>query len=232
MICHFSAYQHRCSFSMAAAPYVNALARAFPQLSVVAIDVDEYQRYRWSLRVFYVPRLKIFLGDNVYREFNGTETDLDEMVDFVWLNLRMFCLHFSLHRLFVGILPQGPVGLRRSDFLGPIPNQLVIRPTDARFLPMVWTVFLLSMVYFVASCLDWRRVRQHLLAALKSLNYLLDRRRGHLPRPQYHESRRHAAAYAALPLPLSSHRSLSSVSASTSTDPHPFADQASDSRLF
>ncbi|KAM7536830.1 hypothetical protein Aperf_G00000086847 [Anoplocephala perfoliata] len=204
-------YARWCPFSMAAAPYVNALARAFPQLPLVAIDVDEYLRYRWSLRVFYVPKLKIFVGDNVYREFNGTDTDLDEMVDFVWLNLR--------------ILPQGPVGLRRSDFLGPVPNQLVIRPTDAKFLPLVWTVFLLSMVYFLASCFDWRRVRQHLTAAFKSVIYLLDRRRGHLFRQHYRESRRHAAAYAALPSPSpSTHRFPSSVVASTSTDPHPHAD--------
>lgn len=80
---------------MAAAPYINALARAFPQLPVIAIDVDEYLRYRWSLRVFYVPKLKIFVGDNVYREFNGTDTELDEIVDFVWRHLRMFILWFN-----------------------------------------------------------------------------------------------------------------------------------------
>lgn len=77
-----------CPFSMRAAPYINAIARAFPQLPVIAIDVDEYLQFRWSLRVFYIPKIKIFVGDHVYKEFNGTETDLDELADFVWQNLR------------------------------------------------------------------------------------------------------------------------------------------------
>ncbi|VUZ42482.1 unnamed protein product, partial [Hymenolepis diminuta] len=192
---------------MAAAPYINALARAFPQLPVIAIDVDEYLRYRWSLRVFYVPKLKIFVGDNVYREFNGTDTELDEIVDFVWRHLR--------------IMPQGPVELRRSDFLGPIPNQILIRQTDVRFLPFVWTIFLLSVLYFVTSCLDLRRVRQHLSSLLKCPGHLLDRR-------DYRSERRNAAAYAALPSlpppPSSASQTQSSVSTSTSTEPHPTAD--------
>nr|CDS31701.1 thioredoxin domain containing protein 15 [Hymenolepis microstoma] len=201
-------YARWCPFSMALAPSINALARAFPQLPVIAIDVDEYLRYRWSLRVFYVPKLKIFVGDNVYREFNGTDTGLNEMVDFVWRHLR--------------IMPQGPVELRRSDFLGPIPNQLLIRKTDERFLSLVWTIFFLSILYFVTSCLDWRKMRQHLSAVLKSLGHLLDHQ-------DYRSERRNAAAYAVLPSlppppPISIPRTQSSVSASTSTEFHPHAD--------
>ena len=72
---------------MRAAPYINAIARLFPQLSVVAVDVDEYLRFRWSLRVFYVPIITILVGDSV-NEFNGTDSNLDELVEFVWQNLR------------------------------------------------------------------------------------------------------------------------------------------------
>lgn len=118
-------------------------------------------------------------------------------------------------------MPQGPVELRRSDFLGPIPNQILIRQTDARFLPFVWTIFLLSVLYFVASCLDLRRVRQHLSSLLKCPGHLPDRR-------DYRSERRNAAAYAALPSlppPLSStSQTQSSVSTSTSTESHPTAD--------
>lgn len=81
-------YAQWCPFSMRASPYINAIARAFPQLPVIAIDVDEYLRYRWSLRVFYVPKIKVFVGEHVYKEFNGTDNDLDELVDFVWQSLR------------------------------------------------------------------------------------------------------------------------------------------------
>ncbi|CUT98887.1 thioredoxin domain containing protein 15 [Echinococcus multilocularis] len=166
-----------CPFSMRAAPYINALARAFPQLPVIAIDVDEYLQFRWSLRVFYVPKIKIFVGDHVYKEFNGTETDLDELADFVWQNLRQ--------------IPQGPLELRREDFFGPIPTQLVSRPSDYR-LQVVWVIFLVSSAYFFGYFVDCRGIRRHITAALKLMSHLLDHRR---------RRRRNVAAHAALPPP-------------------------------
>ena len=96
-------YAQWCPFSMRAAPYINAIARLFPQLSVVAVDVDEYLRFRWSRRVFYVPIITILVGDRV-NEFNGTDSNLDELVEFVWQNLRklliiqFWCLPMSVWR--------------------------------------------------------------------------------------------------------------------------------------
>ncbi|VDK32002.1 unnamed protein product [Taenia asiatica] len=166
-----------CPFSMRAAPYINAIARAFPQLPVIAIDVDEYLQFRWSLRVFYVPKIKIFVGDHAYKEFNGTETDLNELADFVWQNLRQ--------------IPQGPLELRKEDFYGPIPTQLLSRFSDYR-LQIVWVIFLVSSAYFVGYFVDCRELRRHVTAALKLMNHLLDHRR---------RRRRNVAAHAALPPP-------------------------------
>lgn len=85
-------YTQSCPYSMRASPYVSALARAFPQIPVIAIESGEYLQYRWNLRVFYTPKIKLFIGNHVYREFNGTDTSLDELTEFVWRNIRKLCL--------------------------------------------------------------------------------------------------------------------------------------------
>ncbi|BHF74956.1 cell redox homeostasis [Sparganum proliferum] len=144
-------YASWCPFSVAAAPYVNALARAFPQLPLIAIDVDEYVKYKWSLRVFYIPKLKIFIAGHVYREFNGSDTDLDEMIDFVWNSVRL--------------LPMGPVHLEGRDFLGPIPSQL--HPRNDIRLPLAWLVFLACVTYLVGCFVDYRRLCTNLIALVK-----------------------------------------------------------------
>ncbi|VDL85944.1 unnamed protein product [Schistocephalus solidus] len=144
-------YASWCPFSVAAAPYVNALARAFPQLPLVAIDVDEYVKYKWSLRVFYIPKLKIFIAGHVYREFNGSDTDLDEMIDFVWNSIRL--------------LPMGPVRLEGRDFLGPIPSEL--HPCNDIRLPLAWLVFLACVIYLVGCFVDYRRLCANLIALVK-----------------------------------------------------------------
>ncbi|VDD82576.1 unnamed protein product [Mesocestoides corti] len=172
-----------CPFSMRAAPYINALARAFPQLPIVAIESNEYLQYRWSLRVFYIPKIKIFIGGHVYREFNGTDYDLDELADFLWLSLRL--------------LPIGPLELRREDFVGPIPTQLMIRENDLR-LPAAWVIFLVCFAYLTTYFVNYKRIWCHAVTAVKSVHHSLNNRRLN----RLH--RRHVAAHAALPLPASS----------------------------
>ncbi|VDM31320.1 unnamed protein product [Hydatigera taeniaeformis] len=166
-----------CPFSMRAAPYINAIARAFPQLPVIAIDVDEYLEFRWSLRVFYIPKIKIFVGDHVYKEFNGTETDLDQLADFIWQNLRQ--------------IPQNPLELRREDFFGPVPTQLLTRPSDYR-LQVVWLIFLVSSAYFLGCFIDFHKMRRHITGALKLMLHFVDHRR---------RRKRNVSAHAALPPP-------------------------------
>ncbi|CAH8585934.1 unnamed protein product [Schistosoma turkestanicum] len=77
-----------CRFSKASLPYINALARAYPQLPVYGIQVEDYQK--WSLRTLFVPKLKIIVNGKIFNEYSGSDTDLFGMVDFIWSNMRKF----------------------------------------------------------------------------------------------------------------------------------------------
>ncbi|KAH8865024.1 hypothetical protein EWB00_004448 [Schistosoma japonicum] len=76
-----------CRFSEASLPYINALARAYPQLPVYGIKVEDYVAHKWSLRMLFVPKLKIIVNGKVFIEYSGSDIDLGEMVDFIWSNM-------------------------------------------------------------------------------------------------------------------------------------------------
>lgn len=75
-----------CPFSIKALPKMRALARAYPQLRFVAVTAQQYVEHRWSLRMFFVPKLKLVVDSQIVREYTGSDTDLDSLIDFVWLN--------------------------------------------------------------------------------------------------------------------------------------------------
>ncbi|VDQ03886.1 unnamed protein product [Trichobilharzia regenti] len=83
-----------CPFSKASVPYVNALARAYPQLPIYGVLVEDYLYYKWSLRMLFVPKLKIIVNGKVFSEYSGSDVDLEQMVEFIWSNMRKF-LFFS-----------------------------------------------------------------------------------------------------------------------------------------
>ncbi|KAF5394837.1 hypothetical protein PHET_09987 [Paragonimus heterotremus] len=95
-------YSTKCPFSIATFPYVKALARSYPQLRVHAVHVDDYLVHRWSLRMLFVPKLELIVDHRIFREYSGSDTSLDGMIDFVWLNIRQ--------------MPKGPVGLQPEDY--------------------------------------------------------------------------------------------------------------------
>ncbi|CAH8868529.1 unnamed protein product [Trichobilharzia szidati] len=78
-----------CPFSKASVPYVNALARAYPQLPIYGVSVEDYLHYKWSLRMLFVPKLKIIVNGKVFSEYSGSDVDLEQMVEFIWSNMRL-----------------------------------------------------------------------------------------------------------------------------------------------
>ncbi|CAH8664889.1 unnamed protein product [Schistosoma rodhaini] len=91
-----------CRFSKASLPYINALARAYPQLPVYGIQVDDYLIHKWSLRMLFVPKLKIIVNGKIFNEYSGSDVDLDGMADFIWSNMRL--------------LPRVPLRVLPSDY--------------------------------------------------------------------------------------------------------------------
>ncbi|CAL8075338.1 unnamed protein product [Calicophoron daubneyi] len=123
-------YSTTCRFSVAAFPYIRALARAYPQLKMVGVKVEDYIRHRWSLRMLFVPKLKIIVDSRILREYAGSDSNLDEMIDFVWL---------ITHQL-----PKGPVGIRSTDFLDNPPEP---PPRTDICLIASWIMTILGCVY-------------------------------------------------------------------------------------
>ncbi|CAH8536601.1 unnamed protein product [Dicrocoelium dendriticum] len=125
-------YSMKCPFSIAAFPYVKALARAYPQLFVYAVQVEDYVMHRWSLRMLFVPKLKLIVDGRIFREYSGSDTNLDQMIDFVWLTIRQ--------------PPKGPIGIVPDDYKGsPGPLQ----SSANLFLIFSWVVTILSLLYLV-----------------------------------------------------------------------------------
>ncbi|KAF6772844.1 hypothetical protein AHF37_07426 [Paragonimus kellicotti] len=94
-------YSTKCPFSIATFPYVKALARGYPQLRVHAVHVDDYLVHRWSLRMLFVPKLELIVDHRIFREYSGSDTSLDGMIDFVWLNIRKSASMFSAMLFFL-----------------------------------------------------------------------------------------------------------------------------------
>ncbi|THD20004.1 hypothetical protein D915_009064 [Fasciola hepatica] len=123
-------YSLDCRFSYAAFPYIRALARAYPQFRFYAVRIEDYMAHRWSLRMLFVPKLKLIVDGRVLREYSGSDTHLDELVDFVWTNTRQ--------------LPKGPVTLLPEDLAEYPPEPL---PKTDWCLIASWMTVFLSMLY-------------------------------------------------------------------------------------
>lgn len=135
-------YSTRCRFSLAAFPHINALARAYPQLKVVGVEVEHYMQHKWSLRMLFVPKLKIIVDDRIFNEFTGPDMVLDELIDFIWLNLRL--------------LPIGLVGLKANDYLL-VPQSTI--SNSYLWLAISWLITIMGLAYLctflLSSKLSW-----------------------------------------------------------------------------
>lgn len=83
-------YSTKCKFSKASLPYLHALARAFPQLRIVGVQVQDYLVYKWSLRMFYSPKTKLLVDGKIFQEYTDSDINLNSMVEFVWKHFRKY----------------------------------------------------------------------------------------------------------------------------------------------
>ncbi|CAH8648453.1 unnamed protein product [Heterobilharzia americana] len=58
-------------------------------LPVYGVQVEDYLAYKWSLRMLFVPKLKIIVNGKIFNEYSGSDVDLEAIVDFIWLNMRL-----------------------------------------------------------------------------------------------------------------------------------------------
>lgn len=120
-----------CPFSAHAAPHFNALARAFPNVRLVALDALRFHGINSQYGVVGVPTLKMFHNGRPVGKFNGTE-----------YNLQAFC------RFVQAITGQQPglMLVTSKDFQGPV-SSVVVREVDY-FLVLSWSFILMCCVYY------------------------------------------------------------------------------------
>jgi len=97
-----------CDFSASAAPHYNALARAFPQLPLYAVDSSRYHGLNTQYGVMAVPTLLVFHNSRPLYKYNLTEYSLNGFKEFV--------------SLVTGIQPINDTDVREQDWIGPVPS--------------------------------------------------------------------------------------------------------------
>uniref|UniRef100_A0A2C9JBY6 Thioredoxin domain-containing protein n=2 Tax=Biomphalaria glabrata TaxID=6526 RepID=A0A2C9JBY6_BIOGL len=129
-------YAPWCHFCARTAPHYNALARAFPQLDVLAVDTSHFSYLNARFGTVAVPNVMLFHLRSAVR-FNHTIRVLENFSQFVTNN--------------TGLLPDKHVKLEPTDFVGPLPS-VVVRGRDW-LLWLSWT--------FVIMCSTYSFVRSH-----------------------------------------------------------------------
>jgi len=100
-----------CQFSAAAAPHFNALARAFPQLPVHAVDSSKHHSLNTQYGVMAVPTILVFHNSKPLYKYNLTEYSLDKFIEFV--------------SLVTGLEAANGTTVESQDFEGPVPSVAV-----------------------------------------------------------------------------------------------------------
>ncbi|RUS78583.1 hypothetical protein EGW08_013651 [Elysia chlorotica] len=141
-------YAPWCHFCAQTAPQYNALARAFPQLDILAVDTSHFSYLNARFGTVAVPNIMLFHSRSAVR-FNHTHRVLDKFTQFVTNN--------------TGLEPRRFVLLEPLDFVGPLPC-IVKRNRD-------WLLWLAWV--FVATCSAFGFVQsqygQSFIARLKFL---------------------------------------------------------------
>lgn len=128
-----------CRLSVRVAPYINALARAFPLLEVGAIDALNHHSIAHKFGIVGVPSLILFQNNKLVSKLNDTEgldPDFKALVQLVASS--------------TGLSPNETATVEDSDFLGPLKSFLV-EETDI-YLVLSWLfLFLFGIQKFLRS---------------------------------------------------------------------------------
>ncbi|CAL1528265.1 unnamed protein product [Lymnaea stagnalis] len=128
-------YAPWCHFCARTAPHYNALARAFPQLDILAVDTSHFSYLNARFGTVAVPNVMLFHSRSAVR-FNHTSRVLEHFIYFVTNN--------------TGLSPDKNVKLEPTDFVGPLPS--VVQRGRDWLLWLSWAFVITCSVYgFVRS---------------------------------------------------------------------------------
>lgn len=101
-------YAPWCHFCAATAPHYNALARAFPQLDVLAVDTVHFSNLNARFGTVAVPNIMLFHQSRSAVRFNHTERHFETLVQFI--------------KNTTGLEANSSVTVTEEDFVGPLPS--------------------------------------------------------------------------------------------------------------
>lgn len=134
-------YARACPFSAKAAPHFNALARAFPDVKMVALDALKYGGTNTVYGIVGVPTLKVFHNGRPYGKFNGTEYNIQSFSKFL--------------NAVTGKHAQSLVVMSK-DFQGPVSSVVEIE-TDY-FLVLSWLFIIVCSIYYFMQSKCWTMI--------------------------------------------------------------------------
>ncbi|XP_041364499.1 thioredoxin domain-containing protein 15-like [Gigantopelta aegis] len=130
-------YAPWCHFCAKTAPHYNAMARAFPQLEVLAVDVAQFSNLNARFGTVAVPNIMLFHISKSAVRFNHTERNFNTFIQFM--------------KNVTGLDANSTVNVTESDYLGPVPS---VPTTDTDYL--LWLAWI-----FVIGCSGWMFVHSH-----------------------------------------------------------------------
>ncbi|OQR75887.1 thioredoxin domain-containing protein 15-like [Tropilaelaps mercedesae] len=139
-------YSPHCMFSVRSAPYLNGIARYYPNISVLALPINESSSVNMKYGIVGVPTVLLLHNARAIAKLNHTNTtSLDQLAVFV-----------EKH---TGISPLENMTLLPGDFLGPLPCQVVERPNWLLLVAWIFTVlafiYLLLQSSYAAKAYNW-----------------------------------------------------------------------------
>lgn len=134
-------YGRTCPFSAAAAPHVNALPRAFPDLRVLAVDALENGSLNTRFGIIAVPTVLLFHNGRPQARFNQSEPTLSRLAEFV--------------TAYTQLPAAGELNVTAADREGPLPAEVEQRLDW--YLVAAWLFIAVCAAYAATRLRLWRR---------------------------------------------------------------------------
>ncbi|ENN70588.1 thioredoxin domain-containing protein 15-like [Dendroctonus ponderosae] len=133
-------YSKNCPFSSMAAPHFNALARAFTDIKLVAINAMHYHLFNTQNGIVGVPTLLLFHNGRSVIRYNGSEYNLEAFISFIAKNTNLIPIPNSV--------------VTSSDFAGPVVSS-PSKDSDM-FLILSWLFIVVCSCYYFSKSRVWK----------------------------------------------------------------------------
>lgn len=130
-------YAPWCRFCSKVAPSYNALARAFPELDVVAVDAAHFSNLNARFGTVSVPNILLFHQSRAVVRFNQTEKKFDNLVSFV--------------KNHTGMEPDISVNVTDDDYTRPLPSVPADETDYLLWISWLFVVIFVSVVFVRSS---------------------------------------------------------------------------------